>query len=419
MSRLDSLWARTAPPGPDCPPLDDDLEVDVAVVGAGFTGLSAALRLSERGISCCVLEANEIGYGGSGRNVGLVNAGLWLPPDKIEAALGKEKGERLVSALSEAPDRVFALIDRHGIECEATRTGTIHAAHSLSGQREIAERCAAWSALGAPVELLDRDSAATAIGTRAFHGGLLDRRAGTINPLGYSRGLAAAAIGAGGRNAGARIYAGTPVSGISSTGTGWVVETPHGRVRAGQVLLATNAYGSGLGADATYTPIHYFQIASTPLGEAGMDVTPGRQGVWDTAPVMTSVRRDRAGRLILGSMGRLAGRLSERWADRAARRLFPALGKLEWECAWHGRIALTRDHLPRLLTPAPGLWAVMGYNGRGIGTGTVLGRWLADAALGGEPPPRRCNESGSDRLRPVRAAAFETAFRAWLTLKSI
>ena len=419
MSRLDSLWARTAPPGPDCPPLDGDLDVDVAVVGAGFTGLSAALRLSERGASCCVLEANEIGYGGSGRNVGLVNAGLWLPPDRIEAALGREKGERLVSALSEAPDRVFALIDRHGIECEAARTGTIHAAHSPSGQRELEGRCAAWSGLGAPVELLDRDAAARAIGTRAFYGGLLDRRAGTINPLGYARGLAAAAIDAGGRNAGARIFAGTEVSGVSADGAGWVVETARGRVRADKVLLATNAYGGGLGADAAYTPIHYFQVASKPLGGAGADIMAGGQGVWDTAPVMTSVRRDRAGRLIFGSMGRFAGRLSQRWADRAARRLFPALGKLEWDCAWHGRIALTRDHLPRLLTPAPGLWAVMGYNGRGIGPGTVLGRWLADAALGGDPPPLPVHEAERDRLRPVRAAALETALRAWLTLRSI
>ena len=399
--------------------LDGDIDTEVAVVGAGFTGLSAALRLSERGVPCCVLEANEIGYGGSGRNVGLVNAGLWLPPDRIEAALGKEKGERLVSALSEAPKQVFGLIDRHGIDCEATRNGTIHAAHSPSGRRELEDRCAAWSALGAPVELLDRDAAADAIGTRAYHGGLLDRRAGTINPLGYARGLAAAAIDAGGRNAGARIFAGTPVSDLSDSGAGWVVETPHGRVRADKVLLATNAYGNGLGADAAYTPIHYFQVASAPLGEAGADIMPGGQGVWDTAPVMTSARRDRAGRLILGSMGRLAGRLSERWADRTARRLFPGLGKLEWECAWHGRIALTRDHLPRLLAPAPGLWAVMGYNGRGIGTGTVLGRWLADAALGGEPPPLPVHKAGVDRLRPVRAAAFETAFRAWLTLRSI
>ena len=258
-----------------------------------------------------------------------------------------------------------------------------------------------------------------AIGSRAFHGGLLDRRAGTINPLGYARGLAAAAIDAGGRNAGARIFAGTPVSGVSASGSGWLVETPRGRVRAGKVLLATNAYGGGLGADAAWTPIHYFQIASRPLGAAGADIMAGGQGVWDTAPVMTSVRRDRAGRLVLGSMGRLAGRLSGRWARRTARRLFPALGPLEWDCAWHGRIALTRDHLPRLLTPAPGLWAVMGYNGRGIGPGTVLGRWMADAALGGEPPPLPVHEAGPDRLRPVRAAAFEAAFRAWLAVRSI
>ncbi len=414
MSRLDSLWSRTAPRGPDCPPLDGDIDVDAAVVGAGFTGLSAALRLAERGASCCVLEANEIGYGGSGRNVGLVNAGLWLPPDQIEAALGKETGQRLVAVLSEAPARVFELIDRHGIECEAERQGTIHAAHNAAGRRELEQRRAAWSALGAPVELLDRDATARAVGSSAFPAGLLDRRAGTINPLGYARGLAAAAV-----RAGAGIHAGTRVSGLSSTAGGWTLTTERGRVRAGKIVLATNAYGEDVAAEAAWTPIHYFQIASVPLGRAGADILPGGQGLWDTAPVMTSVRRDRAGRLILGSMGRLAGRLSERWAARTVRRLFPALGNIAWECAWHGRIALTRDHLPRLLNPEPGLWAVHGYNGRGIGPGTVMGRALADAALGGAPPPLPVHKEERDRFRPFRAAAFEAAFRAWRVLRSI
>ena len=414
MSELDSLWARTAPAPPHCPPLDGDRETDVAIAGAGFTGLSAVLRLAERGVDCCVLEAREIGYGASGRNVGLVNAGLWLPPDRIEAALGRDAGDRLVTALGEAPERVFELIERHQIQCEAVRQGTIHAAHRASGLRELEQRAAAWSALGAPVELLDREAASRRIGSRAFHGGLLDRRAGTINPLGYARGLADAAL-----RAGARIFTATPVQGFSESGGRWVLETPGGRVTARQLLLATNSYGGGLAPQAAWTPIHYFQLASAPLGAEGAAILPEGQGVWDTAPVMTSLRRDRAGRLILGSMGRLAGRLSRRWAERTARRLFPELGHLEWECAWHGVIALTGDHLPRLLTPEAGLWALHGYNGRGIGPGTVLGAALADAALGGEPPPLPVHRGGADRLRPVRAAAFETAFRAWQALKSV
>src|SRR5262249_2245049 len=106
--------------------LSDDVTTDVLVIGAGFTGLSTALHLSERGTAVTVVEAVDIGFGGSGRNVGLVNAGMWVMPDVVVATLGKVYGERLINILAAAPRLVFDVIAKYGIECEATQTGTLH-----------------------------------------------------------------------------------------------------------------------------------------------------------------------------------------------------------------------------------------------------------------------------------------------------
>jgi glycine/D-amino acid oxidase-like deaminating enzyme len=125
-----SLYADTAPPGPATPPLDGDVRADVAVVGAGFTGLSAALHLAEQGTDVRVLEANEVGWGASGRNGGQVNPGLKFDPDQIEADFGAEMGRRMAAFSGAAPQRVFDLIERHQIVCEARRDGTIRAAKS-------------------------------------------------------------------------------------------------------------------------------------------------------------------------------------------------------------------------------------------------------------------------------------------------
>jgi glycine/D-amino acid oxidase-like deaminating enzyme len=405
-----SLWRVTAGAPLDAPPLAGALEADVAVIGGGFTGLAAALRLAEAGADVALVEAETIGHGGSGRNVGLVNAGLWTPPDTVEAILGAEAGARLNAALAAGPDAVFGLIDRHAIACEARRAGTLHLAHAAAGLADLRVRLAQQTARGAPVALLDAEAAAARTGARGFHGALHDARAGTVQPLAYARGLARAAAAAG-----ARLFERSPAVSTRREGEMWRVETPEGSIRAPRLIRAVNAYG---GEPGRYTVVHYFQLATAPLSDnLGAAILAGGEGCWDTAPVMSSFRRDAAGRLILGAVGSLAGAgaaAHRGWARRKLAALFPDLAEIPFEHAWFGRIAMTSDHLPKIARLGPGALDIYGYSGRGIGPGTVFGTAAAEWALTGDEAalplapvaPRR------ERLTGLRAAGFEAGAAA-------
>jgi len=380
------LWERTAEETARTDPFEPDGEVDVAVVGGGYTGLSTALHCASKGLSVQVIEAGDIGNGGSGRNVGLVNAGVWMPPDEVEKTLGATYGPRFLRRFCDGPETVFDLIEKHQIRCEATRSGTVHAAHAPSGLRDIKRRHAVWQRMGEPVDLLGPGEVAEIVGSKVFHGGLLDHRAGTINPMGYCRGLARAA-----RSAGARVSTSVRATKLTPGGRGWEVATDRGPVRATQVVLGTNAYTDELwpGLSGGFTVIHYLQFATPPLGAEADHILPGRQGLWDTGRIMFNCRRDAAGRLLIGTMGRVIGTegrgLTRRWAARQLARVFPELGPVEFEAAWHGRIAMTPDHLPRIHRLAEGLWTPIGYNGRGIITGTLFGQAMAELLTGTDP----------------------------------
>ncbi|MFC3119815.1 FAD-dependent oxidoreductase [Jhaorihella thermophila] len=283
------------------------------------------------------------------------------------------RGRALIDTLGEMPARVFDLIDRYGIDCEATRTGTIHAAHSPKGFDDLARRAEGWAELGAPVDLLDARQTAEKTGTTRFFGGLLDHRAGMINPMGYARGLARAAA-----TEGAAISTRSPVRRLDRQGDCWRLVTDRGTVTARRVVLATNAYTDDLwpGLRRTFTMIHFFQVATEPLGERAATILPERQGLWDTAPVMLSLRRDAFGRLVIGSMGAVLGGgagLSRRWAARTLARLFPDLGPVGFQDAWHGQIAMTPDHLFRIHRLADGLYTP------------------PSAITGGASPPEPCS----------------------------
>ncbi|MCB1447511.1 MAG: FAD-binding oxidoreductase [Rhizobiaceae bacterium] len=408
-----NLWTHSASPAPETAPLSGDATCQVAIVGGGFTGLSAALHLAEAGIDCILLEAMEIGFGGSGRNVGLVNAGMWMRPDDIVAAMGETVGGRLVEELGDGPAQVFALIEKHAIDCEAIRNGTLHLAVGEAGVKEVAIRAAQWRRRGAPVEALAADRTAALTGARGFAGALLDRRAGTVQPLGYAHGLARAAIAAG-----ARVFTATPVLDGRSDGNSVILRTANGEVRAGKLLLASNAY-SGVAPSMPWSghrdelvPMYYFQFATRPLPpDLASRILPEGHGCWDTGLVMTSFRTDKAGRLVFGSIGALdtLGRTAhEAFARRSLRALFPFLGNVDFEYWWDGKIGMTANNLPSFHRPEKNIWSIAGYNGRGISPGTVFGHALAQVTLGNdEAMMLPVTQPAPDALRAVKSAFYD------------
>ena len=378
-----SLYAETARPSVDAPPLAESRRVAVAVVGAGFTGLSAALHLAERGVEVAVLDAGEPGWGASGRNGGQVNPGLKHEPNTIVRDFGPDLGERMVALSGAAPQLVFDLIERNQIQAEAHRGGTMRAAFGNANLRAIEAAAAEQVALGAPVELQDAAGMRRLTGTDRYFGGMLDRRGGSVNPLGYARGLAQAAA-----NAGAMIYGGTLVQRVRRTGAGWRLETEGGIVEAEQIVLATNGYTDGLWPllRRGVVPVFSAIAATEPLPEMTVRaIMPGRGVLYEIASLTVYYRLDASGRLLIG--GRSISRETSQPGHygrlvRYAQRLFPAIKDARWTHFWNGQLAITADHYPHLHEPAPGMIAAMGYNGRGVAMATAIGREVARRILG-------------------------------------
>ena len=397
-----ALWHATAPPAPLTVPLTGSRHVDVLVVGAGVTGLAAALELAKRRVSCVVLEAGEIGSGAIGRSSGFVNAGMWVPPEKIRNVLGEERGNHLLKVLGEAPGMVFSTINEHHISCELVQKGTLQAAVGLESLREVEARTKTWLACGADVALLDARETADRTGTSYFAGALLDKRTGTIQPLAYVLGLATTAL-----RAGAAIHTSSPVISYRGSAKGWTAITPHGEVTADYVLLSTDTYAlhDSHGGATEFVNLPYFNVATEPLNGAELEtVLASKQGVTDTNRVPGSYRHDANGRLIIGSVGSLnglGGNLHVAWARRTIRNLFPTLQQKKLQYQWFGKIGLTNNHIPAIHRPAPRLLIVGGYNGRGIAAGTVFGFSIAQFLSGA------CNESSLPvPLTPIDRASL-------------
>lgn len=381
-----SLWHAISRERRKRPVLQGRLDVDLAIVGGGFSGLSTALHAAEKGISVAVLEAEIIAWGATGRNAGFVVPNFArMDPDSILAHLGAERGERLIDFAAGSADHVFDLIRRHGIDCDAVQNGWIQPAHSPAALEKVRSRADQWARRGRPVVTLDRQEVEALTGARGYVGGWTDRSGGVLNPVAYALGLADGA-----EKAGAKIFEHTPVASIDRVADGWALQTRLGLVRAAKVLVATNAYGGSLDPllGRTYIPLKVFQIATAPLPhEIRTRLLPGGQGVGDTRRNLFTFRFDADNRLISGGMHILGAGADTRVPQTIWRRLgrrldLPDLPPLAY--GWSGMAAVESDFLPRLLDLGPGLIAGRACNGRGIAMTTAMGKVLADWAAGAE-----------------------------------
>jgi len=178
----DSLWSATANSQITCNALIGDKETEIAIIGAGYTGLSAALHLSEKNKNIVVLDSENPGWGASGRNGGQVNPGLKEDPNEIEAKFGAEVGRRIVDMSGTAPDLVFSLIKKYNIDCDAIRSGWIRAAHSEDAYVKQIKRAKDWQSRGVPIQILNSTEIEEMIGTNEYCGGTLDPRGGNLHP---------------------------------------------------------------------------------------------------------------------------------------------------------------------------------------------------------------------------------------------
>jgi glycine/D-amino acid oxidase-like deaminating enzyme len=374
-----SLWHATAPPAAPTPPLAADATVDACIVGGGYAGLSTALHLAERGLSAVVLEAHEPGWGGSGRNGGQVIPGIKYDPSELEAKYGKLAGEALARFVGGTADLVFELIAKHGMDVALKRNGWIQGAHTPAMVETVKRRAAEWAARGAATEFLDADRMAAALGTRQYLGGWADRRGGAVHPLAYARGLAKAAL-----KAGAAVHGGTRVTGIARSGISFTVSTAHGpKVTAKKVVVATGGYTGDLIPKLRQTIIapNSFIVATEPLGHnIANTILPGGEVTSDTRQLLLYFRRDHENRFLMGGRGPFREpKSADDWAhlERVVTKLYPQLAGVPIQYRWCGRVALTRDFLPHLHEPEPGLLVDIGCMGRGVGLQTAMGRAMA------------------------------------------
>jgi len=378
-----------APPAPATQKLEGDRHAVVVIVGGGYTGLSTAVHLAERGIRSLVLEARDIGWGESSRSFGQIVPYLKHPPDHLARQLGPEVADRLVEATGRGPDLVFSVIEKYRIDCSAVRKGLIFGAHSPAGMRTLETRTAFWQKRGAPVEMFDAGGTEALTGSRYYPASSLDRRGGTINPLAYVRGLARAAI-----EAGATVCAHTPMTALTRAAGGWRVEALGGSVLTPTVVLATNAYTTSHfwpGLYESLIPMRAYQLVSKPVGEhARTSILPEGQPLTDTRRLFSGVRRHADGRIHVSADGPVfdrSGAPNVKKVNRRISTIFPHLGPLEWEHQWAGWVGMTYDLNPHLHELAPGLWAALGYSGRGIAMATMMGRDLAARIAGASDTP--------------------------------
>lgn len=377
-----SLWQATARPLRELPPLAGDAQADVVVIGAGYTGLSAAHHLAQSGLAPIVLEANRPGWGASGRNGGVITAKFRLSFPAIAAGHGRDMAKRMYEIAHEATDIVSELVDAHGIDdAGLTRSGQVKAAHNHE-TLAYAVKEAEWlrAELGdTTMSVLSADQVRDETGSAGFVGGVLNAGSGGIHPLNYLHGLAE-----GVSQRGIAIYAGTPALQLRREGSGVLVETPGGTVRAKQAIVATNSYSDLTPATRDYQrtliPFRSAIIATEKLSpNLAASVMPTRRTYTETKRMMRWFRMV-DDRIVFGGRGAF-GKTDSPAAFRALHKamigIFPQVADVPLAFSWSGLVAMTLDSVPHVGRVDDRVMIALGYNGAGVAMSSLMGRYLA------------------------------------------
>jgi glycine/D-amino acid oxidase-like deaminating enzyme len=363
------------------------ITADVIIIGAGFTGLSAALHLAQSGANVVVVEAMEPGWGASGRNNGQVIPTLSRPdPDDIIARHG-DAGERFVHLIRDSASGLFDLARTEQIDAEAEQTGWLQPAHTPGRMRIAERRVAQWTRHGAPARLLSRDDMNRVLGSNAWHGGWTNPTGGHINPLALVRGLVRSCLAKG-----VRIFVRSPVVTYGRIGRHWIATTETGRAVGSSLIVATNAYTGELSKRLApdiareVVPVLSWQMATAPISDTvRQSILPQRSAMSDTRGELFFMRYDARHRLVTGGALVAAAKGAERLKPYIAKRLtamFPDIGDVSFDFVWNGYVGMTRDFLPRFHQIGPGGFAWAGCNGRAVGLSIAIGREFAKAVAG-------------------------------------
>jgi len=378
-----SYYLATAQGLVERPQLKGEETCDVAVVGGGLTGLSAALHLAERGYDTVLLEARRFAWGASGRNGGQLNSGQRQDPMTVARLMGPEDSRRLWDLAEEAKALVRALIAKHGIACDL-KDGHISAAWKAT-DTDYYHRLADTLQRDydyAPIRALTRHEIGEMLGTHAYHGGTLDTGAAHLHPLNYALGLAHAA-----EAAGARLYENSPVGPLQQ-GAQSRLSTPQGSIKARTVVLACNGYLERIEQRiaGNIMPINNFIIATEPLGdEAARALIRDDVAISDSKFVVDYYRLSADRRLLFGggeSYGRQLPKDITSIVRRCMLRVFPQLAETRIDYAWGGTLAITMNRLPDVGRLSGDIYYAQGFSGQGLALTSLLGKILAEAIAG-------------------------------------
>jgi len=418
-------WRDTTPPA-DQPQLDGDHRTEAVVIGGGFTGLNAALALARSDVKVTVIDAEQPGWGASGRNGGFCClGGSKLGGGLMARRFDQDQRSQWHKTERAAVDHVDALLSENGIDADRHSNGETLLAHTPRAMRDmLASTDEAKATYGVTPEIIPAEQLRQRGLGGAFHGGVTLPIGFALNPAKYHAGLAHTAQGQG-----ARLFGQTPAQSITRTGRTWRVTTPSGVITADTMILTTNGYSSEDVPDwlrARYVPVQSSIIVTRPIteGEQARQGWTSLQMCYDSRILLHYFRLMPDGRFLFGMRGglratpRAEAALSHKIrADFHA--LFPAWRDVEVTHDWSGLLCLMRRLTPFAgpVPDHPGLFAAMGYHGNGVAMGSYLGARLADAVLGRSPrgpvpafiaaPPKRFPFGASRRalLAPAYTAA--------------